>query len=237
MAREFVLGIPRCNEPPEIFAATIAAVRANSTKPTKVIIIDNGDAPLEGDVLNEFDVNRFGKNIGCAGAWNAILDIAVIEKHQTTIIINGDCAVTPDTFDRMLVDPAPTLLCGHGFSCFRLDTEIRQRVGAFDEKYYPVYWEDTDYRYRCKLAGVPIVEWPVVEQDRPSFGRARYGTGITHGWRHEDGRGYQGWTGEKLAWFYQCWEKNRDRYIAKWGGMPGEETFTKSFDGKQEQEE
>lgn len=239
MTREFTLGIPHCNEPPEIFAATLAAVRASSVQPQRVIVIDNGDEAIrdfEG-TGRPWHVVRSDRNLGCAGAWNAILRLSATD---TTIIINADCAVTPDTFDRMLEEPASAIVCGHGFACFRMNAEIYAKVGPFDEAYYPVYWEDTDYRYRCKIAGMPIVEWPSVEADRTSFGRARYGTGISHGWRHEDGRGYQGWTGEKAAWFQQCWENNRARYAAKWGGAVGavgEETFTEPFNGKQEKED
>lgn len=226
----FVVGIPRCNEPPEVFAATFAALITSTQHPDRVVIIDNGDTPLTQEPLDlcMTMIDRPGRNVGCAGAWNRIIAYA---KDMPLIILNGDCAVAPDTFERLFEAPSPALVCAIGFSCFRIDHEIRKAVGPFDEEYYPVYWEDTDYRYRCKLAGIPIIEWPIEESDRPSFGRAKYTTGVTHGWRREDA-GYQGWTGEKLDWFYKRWEANRDRYHAKWGGMVGEETFTTPFDGK-----
>jgi GT2 family glycosyltransferase len=237
----FVVGIPHCNEPPKIFAATLAAIRASTIKPAFVLVVDNGDVPLEigedewPSSFHEYPlvVSRPEQNIGCAGAWNQICSLTR-ETGRSVITLNADCTVPPDAFEKMLAVPAPTLLCAFGFGCFRLDAEIYERVGPFDEAYYPVYWEDADYRYRCKLAGVPLIEWPFVEAERTSFGRARYTTGFEHGWRHEDGRGYQGWTDDKLVWFYDCWNKNRERYIAKWGGEVGEEKFTQPFDGKQE---
>lgn len=236
----FVVGIPRCNEPPEIFAATLTAVRANTMKPAFVTIIDNGDEPLE---INEamwpsdfYDypliVDRPNHNIGCAGAWNRIRRGNVFYKKA--IILNADCEVPPDTFERVLEPPSPVIMCAFGFGCFRLDAEIFEKVGPFDEAFYPVYFEDSDYRYRLKLAGIPIIEWPFVEKERLTFGRARYTTGFAHGWRHDDGRGYQGWTNDKLTWFYRRWELNRDRFIAKWGGLPGEEKFTEPFNGEGE---
>jgi hypothetical protein len=239
--RNFVLGIPHCNEPPEIFAQTLAAVRTSSIEPVHTIIIDNGDEPLaDADIPVDlsFRLDRPDRNIGCAGAWNRIRALA--GPSATVITLNADCKVPSYAFERMLCVARPTLLCAFGFGCFRLDAEIYEKVGPFDEGYYPVYWEDADYRYRCKLEGVVINEWPFVESERldhETFGRARYTTGFEHGWRHKDGRGYQGWTGEKAAWFQQSWEKNRDRYAAKWGGTVGEETFTKPFDGKQERED
>jgi hypothetical protein len=241
----FILGIPRCNEPPEIFAQTLAAVAASSVLPKRVFIIDNGDEPLGSvtvreppahapgnDIIIPVHVVRSDRNLGCAGSWNLIHELGAPRR---TIILNADCAVPTDAFEKILAVQGPTLLCAFGFGCFRLDAEIYTKVGPFDEAYYPVYFEDTDYRYRCKLAGVVINEWPFIESERldhETFGRARYTTGFEHGWRHTDGRGYQGWTGEKAAWFQQRWEKNRDRYIAKWGGTVGEEKFTQPFDGK-----
>jgi hypothetical protein len=207
----------------------------------RIMIIDNGDIALDLDDVGldslpatTVSVFRPGGNIGCAGAWNQICDYGLGSapaRVTSVIMINGDCAVAPDTFQRMLTYDYPALVCAQGFSCFRIDREIWQKVGPFDEGYYPVYWEDTDYRYRCKLAGVEIKEWPAgLDQvvSRPSFSRAKYESGITHGWMIE-GKGYQGWTGEKQQWFENRWRANKQRYEDKWGGPQGEERFTTPF--------
>jgi len=223
-----VLGIPRCNETPDVWNATLAAVRASSYAPDRVLIVDNGDVPLPR--VEGAGVMRPGRNTGCAGAWNAILTRAFNELHaDTAIVLNGDCAVAPDTFYRLLHTPRRIALA-HGFSCFRIDAGAWRQVGPFDELYYPVYWEDADYRRRCALEGESIEEWPVVEASRVDAYRATYETGITHGWRDvAAGCRYQNWSPEKEAWFLKCWETNRDRYVAKWGGMPGEERNTIPF--------
>jgi GT2 family glycosyltransferase len=231
----FIVGIPRCNEPIDIFAQTLAGVRASTRLPNRVVIIDNGDEPLTlantPDHL-PFLLRRYDHNIGCAGAWNRILATAAPRR---TIIVNADCKVPPDAFEKILESPSPAFLCAFGFGCFRLDAEIYEKIGPFDEAFYPIYFEDADYRYRAKLAGITIEEWPFVEAarlDHETFGRALYTTGFEHGWRHADGRGYQGWTDEKLAWFTKRWEANHDRYVAKWGGEVGHETYTRPFGGE-----
>lgn len=222
----FALGIPRCNEPAAIFAETIAAVRASRAQPERGLIIDNGDVRL-GHV-DEFAVLRFKRNIGCAGAWNTILRAAFMgNEFEHAIVLNADCAVAPDTFEKLLASKCGVALA-MGFSCFRIDRVVWQAVGPFDEMYYPCYWEDADYRVRLRHANFTIDEWPFEEVARPSFGRALYSTGITHGWRLEDA-GYQGWKGDKAAWFQARWCANRDHYVAKWGGMPGEEKFSTPF--------
>jgi hypothetical protein len=221
----FVLGIPRCAEPPAIFEATIAGVRTSAAQPIARLIVDNGDAPLEP--VDGFEIERPFKNIGCAGAWNLLCRTGFELGADSVILLNGDCAVAPDTFARMMASPR-RLVAAQGFSCFRIDRGLWQTIGEFDEAFYPAYWEDTDYRRRLALAGELVDEWPLKEIARPSYGRATYASGITHGWLIE-GAGYQGSRGEKQAWFEERWKANRDRYVAKWGGLPGAETFRTPF--------
>ena len=125
-------------------------------------------------------------------------------------------------------DSAPAFICARGFSCFRVDPEIYRRVGRFDEEFYPAYWEDADYRRRLQLSGIPIIEWSSEEVEIISPGRTRTPSGIVHGKHAADGS-YQGWTGEKLKWFWECYEANGRRYAAKWGGQLGNETFETPF--------
>lgn len=233
MLDSFVVGIPRCNEPAYILAQTFEAINASTVKPSTVVIVDNGDAALdEGSICCDWNIIvRPSGNIGCAGAWNRIYELA---NHRPLVMLNGDCAVAPDTFEHMLSKPAPTIICALGFGCFRLDHEIYERVGPFDEAFWPIYFEDTDYRYRLKLAGIQIAEeWPVGPEHevyRPSFGRATYPSGITHGWRPlEDGARSHWPAGERAAWAQRRWISNKERYEAKWGGPPGEEKFTTPF--------
>lgn len=222
----FVLGIPRCNEPPDLFDETLRAARASAPAPDHTVIVDNGDEPLEAAAVDAVVV-RPDRNVGCAGAWNTVLRLGFgALAADSVILVNGDCAVARGTFGRMLASPA-RVVCAHGFSCFRLDPLVWRTVGEFDEAFWPVYWEDTDYRRRLSLAGVAVDEWPIEEVARPSHGRATYASGITHG--KSDRGGYQGWAGDKLARFHERLAQNRARYLAKWGGPPGAETFSTPF--------
>jgi hypothetical protein len=225
-ATSFVLGITRYNEPDSIWRETIEAAIASELQPMRRFVVDDGENRL-GNV-DGFEVLCPDHNIGCAGSWN-LLCRTVFDQLRVgvAIILNGDCAVAADTFSRMMVSTCH-VVAAHGFSAYRLDEQVWRHVGEFDEEYYPAYWEDADYRRRLCLAGEQIDEWPLEEVSRPSFGRATYTSGITHGWRSENS-GYQGSTGKKLAWFQERWIANRDRYEAKWGGPQGSETYDKPF--------
>lgn len=222
MNTEFVVGMPTCNEPKDLLAETIAAIRASSRRPSRIIIVDNGDAALPSERLDfePVQIVRSGQNIGCAAAWNQIYALAA---PLTTIIINADCAVGQDTFERMLEPPAPAVVLAYGFSCFRIDAEVRATIGNFDEAFFPAYFEDTDYRRRLQLAGVEPIEWPRIVEAVVYPGRERVTTGIIHGKYDPDG--YQGWRADKLAWFWGRYEANKKLYAEKWGGDPGHETY------------
>lgn len=229
MSTPFLVGIPRCNPPPSLFNETIAALTASTHSPRALLIIDNGDIPLEPLRVEglHVEVVRPPRNIGCAGGWNQICAWA-FNQELPVVILNDDCAVAPDTFERLFADSNPAFICARNFSCFRVDPAIYRSVGCFDEAFYPAYFEDTDYRRRLALAGIPIEEWSYEEVEIIAPGRTRTPSGIVHGKHAADGS-YQGWRGEKLAWFRNCFEANKKHYAAKWGGPPGEETFKVPF--------
>jgi hypothetical protein len=234
---KFAVGIPRCNEPSEIFNETLNSIAGSTKKPALVVIVDNGEITISLDDLPPTNIDTIishpRANLGCAGGWNHATRTIESEGIEHVVLFNADCAVSPVTFEMMFSDPAPSMVCAHAFGCFRWDPEIREKVGFFDDKFHPAYYEDADYRYRMKLAGVPRVDWEYHEVARPSFGRALYSTGIRHGWLLPD-RGYQGWIDDKLAWFNERLEANRKRYVMKWGGMPNFEVYTEPFNGRKE---
>ena len=229
-APPFVLGVTRYAEPAWVWQETIASAMSSELQPVRRIVVDDGEhalVPVDG-----FELLRPANNLGCAGSWNLLCRTAFDDLSVTNLIIlNGDCAVAADTFSRMMAS-ACHVVAAQGFSAFRLDKYVWRFVGEFDEEFYPAYWEDTDYRRRLHLSGEQIDEWPIQEVSRPSYGRATYASGITHGWLIEHA-GYQGSTGEKCKWVQERWVANRDRYVAKWGGMPGAEKYDKPFNGEE----
>lgn len=220
---DFIVGIGRCNEPISLLIESLTAIGQSSARPRRVIIIDNGEiplGPLQTIYSYELSIVRPERNLGCAGAWNLIHKLAA---PYPTVVMNTDLMVAPSTFASMLSSSSP-VVCAYGFGCFSIDAKVRREIGEFDEEFWPVYWEDTDYRRRLQLAGIVIEEWPVTAVATVAPGRTRAASGIVHG--HHEPDSYQGWTGERLAEFQCQLEANRQRYIAKWGGGHTEETFT-----------
>ena len=101
-------------------------------------------------------------------------------------------------------------MLGGGFSVFALTADVIEKVGWFDENYAPAYFEDNDFDYRCRLAGVNIRSIPSGMQHR------------TSSTLRED-PDYKAQNSGTFA-------SNKERYLAKWGGPPYMEKFTTPFD-------
>jgi GT2 family glycosyltransferase len=131
-----------------------------------VVIIDNGvrwprgsrlDVPRVRDCRSQ-TVIEIPHNLGVAGSWN--LGIKVTPHADRWLIVNDDSWLEPGSLqvldsesDRWSVTTAQIV---PPWSCFVIGDDVVRRVGLFDERLYPAYFEDTDYARRCELAGVTV---------------------------------------------------------------------------------
>jgi len=116
----------------------------------------------------------------------------------------------PEDVLKMKVPKKTRLTEAPEFSCFMLKTETIQKIGYFDEKFYPAYFEDNDYHYRIRLAGLKAVK----------TNRALY--------FHYGSRTIK--NDEKIHNISNLgYTANREYYRQKWGGLPGEEIYKTPF--------
>jgi GT2 family glycosyltransferase len=83
---------------------------------------------------------------------------------------------------------------------------IVDQIGNFDENFQRCYFEDNDYQYRMKLAGIPVIY-------EPSLNPEIY-------------RNSQTILKDPLL---SNFIDNRNYFIQKWGGDPEKETFKTPF--------
>jgi hypothetical protein len=99
-------------------------------------------------------------NLGCAGGWNLICDIAFKYLNLEKIIITqDDASYTNEQLEDALLETTESCLTGvyqphFEFSCFALHANTYKSVGRFDENFIYVYSEDADYKQRCMLSGI-----------------------------------------------------------------------------------
>ena len=83
--------------------------------------------------------------------------------------------------------------------------------GGFDELFNPAYFEDNDCRYRLHLMGRPV--------------RRIY----LNGWHHDNSSTLlsSGTSYKRMHWC--LYRRNRNYYLRKWGGLPGNEAYLSPF--------
>jgi GT2 family glycosyltransferase len=196
-----VLGVPILNGPDHL-DEMIASI---DVPVEKMVVVDNGD--VVGDIMPTVIKPR--TNLGVAASWNFIMKTH--PEASWWMISNHDVVFFPGTLKRLadaMSDGGVAML--GGFAVFAISREVITKVGWFDENYAPAYYEDNDFDYRCRLAGVKIRSLPasLLHQTSSTL--------------REDPE-YKAQNGRTFA-------ANKARYLAKWGGEPYREKFTTPFD-------
>ena len=145
--------------------------------------------------------------MGVAASWNE----ALRRFGDYVIIANDDVEITPTTIETFVAQAELSdkllFLCdiGQGFPFFLIKQAAVRLVGLFDEQFTPAYFEDTDYLHRLALVGQkPVIIEGGVRHPAPEAAATTM--------REMD------WRADLIV------GQNRQRYIAKWGGLPGHET-------------
>lgn len=178
-------------------------------------------------VHNDVNAYDYEGNRGLAKSWNDGILTAYEEGADVVIVVNDDYTLPSgdldklaemafDNRDRFHVAAYGQVSPGHigaiAYGCFALNPIALEKVGCFDENFFPIYWEDMDYARRAALAGLD--------------GLVCTETFIQH-------------TGKPSSHFLRSdvhqqnavtFELNRQYYARKWGGEAGQESYLLPFD-------
>jgi GT2 family glycosyltransferase len=151
--------------------------------------------------------------MGVARAWNCLISIAGgYYKEENFLILNDDVILTKGESDIHKIinrgndNTFHVCRTAYNWSSFILRKSIYDNIGLFDEDFEKCYFEDNDYHYRMKLAGVKIK----YEDDlNPDI----YRNSMTI-------------QKDPLLGNYI---NNKELFIKKWGGMPGEEIYENPY--------
>lgn len=142
-------------------------------------------ATLELPELSVMFIDNTQENLGVAGSWNRgikfmedtgsdwliIMSAAMrfghkggldmleqIENHPSADIIRfAEKTISEQRFDKRNKADNPSWEAGAFYwHCTAISSEVVKQVGKFDENFYPIYFEDTDYDLRIKKAGFAI---------------------------------------------------------------------------------
>jgi len=228
MQEQIILCIPTLTQY-ALAIKEILSAEAGALKPDKYIIIDNGGtfedtlerANLDITVIDKLNIINPEKNLGCAASWNIFLkeypnDICIIANDDITFEFNAIEGLI-DCYNQSKNDPTIGMVTLYGinahshYCCFIVTPNAIEKIGYFDETFYPAYYEDCDYDYRLRLVGLTTIF--------SEKGRYDHVGSATH----------KALTPEQLEQHHITFVKNRDYYEAKWGGELYKETFLTPF--------
>lgn len=200
-----VLGVPVFNRY-DLLAGLVASALASSRLPERIVVVDNGgrfDAAYAGR-LDRVEVVRPGKNTGTAGGWNAVFraagerDVVVMANDDVTVTRDGIAALAAAVEDhRGGAMASDHTVPHHSWSLYAMSRQLWDRIGPFDERFWPAYFEDDDYERRLALHGVSNLH---VKAIRSHVGSAS--------------------TATKTPAAAAQFAENRARYVEKWGAPP-----------------
>jgi GT2 family glycosyltransferase len=228
------LGVPTLNRY-DLCELMLGSACLNTRVPDRLAVVDNGSQ------LSEFDVPMFtiggeptrrlaaevvrpGRNLGVGPAWNLLAKKYLEAPEDRLLICGDDLSLGADCIDQLLktmtetdadfVFPDPARSKMHQmFSCFMVRSSLFEKVGYFDERFWPAYFEDNDFHRRMKFAGA-------IEAVAPC------------GYDHLNSGTMKRYSKEELEQHHVRFRAVRDYYIEKWGGLPGEEKFSIPFDAQ-----
>lgn len=165
--------------------------------------------PKENILIVDNTVN----NKGVSASWNMGIDKMVADNSEWLIVLSAAMRFgepgAQDFINALQQAPSMVVECemGHGWHLIAFRREVIEKVGRFDENFYPGYYEDIDYSYRIQLAKFEI-PWTKVFCDVSNMG-----------WSHGCMLGKVKVDGDKLF-----------RYLmAKWGGVRNKYEYKNPF--------
>lgn len=202
-----VIGIPYLNRPDLLERC----LRSIDFDVMGVVIVDNSNGTLEHYGYPVTVIKH--PNAGVAASWNEVIKLF---PASWWLIVNSDIEFARGDlakFEQAIQTTEAGIVADgiNNMACFGITAKCVDKVGLFDENFYPAYGEDIDYMRRCRLLGLEH--------------RYLQGTGM----RHDRSSTVKALPAELQDRNRETFEANKAYYERKWGGWEGQETFEHPF--------
>lgn len=167
--------------------ATVRSALGQDFPDLRVMVVDNASSDGTVEWLQARpDLLRmcFQCQVSLSTAWNAALRWALIDQGLPHVLVcNNDIVLRPDTYsilaghggefvtcvsvdsydqmgvpgDRAIEDLRPMSRPRPDFSCYLIRQSVPEKVGWFDEEYFPAFLEDNRFHVECHRHGVQCV--------------------------------------------------------------------------------
>lgn len=190
----------------------IRSAEAGSVIPDNYFVIDNGGKWVYED-NPKITVIKPGENWGVSVSWNYF----AIYVPEIRIILNDDVSFQKNSLRDFIKGMNPEKLCYsfnngtmNSFSFFSLPDTVIEKVGLFDTKFSPAYYEDNDYAWRLHLEGDELFPVDCMVN-------------------HVGSQTLKNLSSQEREIHDENFRKNTTLYIRKWGGYPGNEVYRTPF--------
>ena len=173
----------------------------------QIFIVDNGKQSIP--FIENITIIKTEQNIGVGASWNILCKYCFL-KSENALILNDDIYLgkSKENIEELIIKKPNTFLTATPDWCaFIIPKSIYEKVGDFDECFFPAYYEDNSYAYRMKLKGIAKLSTPYLNPITYRVSKSI----------------------EKDSSIFNYRKKNRDLYVEMWGGLPEREKFTKPF--------
>lgn len=127
-----------------------------------LVIVDNSGTktwqPSQPEKVKNLWVIRVPYGLGLVGAWNLIVKSTPHAPYWA--LVNDDAWFAEGALEIIAQDANPNgLAFPHiipDWSCIVLGQKVVEQVGLYDERLYPLYFDDNDYERRIRNAGLPV---------------------------------------------------------------------------------
>jgi GT2 family glycosyltransferase len=209
--KRFAIGIPTVNRF-DLLKPSLESYLQDFPN-VKVFIVDNGKQGIaehykDNELVTVFEPEN---NLGVAGSWN-LLCKEIFKLHGYALLLNDDIYLgygTEVVEKAIYWDNLGLTQSSKNFSVVLLSNALYTELGAFDEQFYPAYFEDSDYLYRLKLKKKCLQR-------------------IDYSLDPRDFMASQTYEKEPQKYMNIIFE-NKERYIKKWGGLPFMEQYRKPY--------
>ena len=127
-----------------------------------LVVVDNSGTqewnPVKPDLVRNMWVIRVPYGLGLVGAWNLIVKSTPYAPYW--VLVNDDAYFEPGALEIIANEVDTQALnfvdIGTLWSCVIFGEGMVDKVGLYDERFYPLYYDDNDLERRVNHAGVPI---------------------------------------------------------------------------------